>query len=213
MKDKKNIITLAIGIGLLAILVIGATYAFFAVTSNNEFGTKYLSADLEEMGTVTLTKIQESLTLNVTKEQMDPDNIGTDYYASGSATPANIGVAHVEGVGTFNCSYSLQITKSSNGNDTYELFQSGNYTDKGSDQILLNINDTTYDFNTSSLFPISHTGTISNLSSSSDQYITANMIIKNTDADQTYLNNSDLTLTFNVTKFECEVVDSNNAPA
>ena len=67
---KKVIVPIVIGVLTLLVLVIGATYAYFAVGINNNFGTTTISASADEVGTVTLTNINSTLSMNVTAADM-----------------------------------------------------------------------------------------------------------------------------------------------
>lgn len=205
---KKTLIAMGIGVLTLVLLTVGATFAYFTVNSTNQFGSLKMSASTGAIGGVTLTKVGDGLTLDVSAIDMLDDKVGTDYHASGSEEPAQMGKISVNGAGTYNCSYTLQITKSASSeeNDLYNKFQSAEYTNKGEGQIYLDVNEQRYDFNTPNLFPITYDGVVNGITSEEDKYITANLTIANTNIDQTYLNDADITLTFEVTTFKCEYV-------
>jgi len=201
--NKKILIPTIIAVVTLILLVFGATYAYFTVGSTNNFGTKNLSATIEGMAEdIILQQVENELSLDVTRVQMSEDNAGTTYYASGSSTPANIAKISTSGDGTFTCTYKINVTKSAT-NDLYTAFQG--MSTKSTNQIYLNINDSKYDFNTASLFPITYNGTISGVSKDTPQYITANLALLNKNVNQNALKGKDITLTFSISDFNCEL--------
>ena len=69
-EKKKIIVPIVIGVLTLLVLVIGATYAYFAVGINNNFGTTTISASADDVGTVTLTNINSTLSMSLTAADM-----------------------------------------------------------------------------------------------------------------------------------------------
>ena len=218
MENKKKAFIALFGILALAGLTFGATYAYFTFSSQNDFTDKVnIEASTEALGSgVSITKTTSDLTLNVTAVDMLVDNAGS-YYASGSEEDATIGKVVVAGLGTFNCTYTIDITKTSTDDtkDLYTKFQSEEYTNKSENQIYFSLNGNKYDFNTANLFDengkITYNGTLSNITSETETNITANMVIVNdSNIDQTYLNDSNIKLSFEVTEFNCELVEEDN---
>ena len=218
MENKKKAFIALFGILALAGLTISATYAYFTFSSQNDFTDKVnIEASTEALGSgVSITKTTSDLTLNVTAVDMLVDNAGS-YYASGSEEDATIGKVVVAGSGTFNCTYTIDITKTSTDDtkDLYTKFQSEEYTNKSENQIYFSLNGNKYDFNTANLFDengkITYNGTLSNITSETETNITANMVIVNdSNIDQTYLNDSNIKLSFEVTEFNCELVEEDN---
>ena len=221
MNNKKILITMIIGISTLALLTVGATYAFFAVGGTNSFGTSPVNvgAEMEELGSgVTLIKTGSDLALNLSITDMLQTNAG-EYTATGSKLASKIAKISVNGKGRYNCSYTMTITKSGT-NDLYTNFQ--NMKTKSAGQIYIEVNKgeedgKIYDFNTSNLFTnnvITYTGTINGITSSNDRYIKSNLVIVNdAEIDQTLIANSDINLAYKVTSFNCELVgDNTTAP-
>jgi len=201
--NKKILIPTIVAVATLILLVFGATYAYFTIESTNNFGTKELNATVEDMAdAVVLEQVESTLSLDVTRVQMSEDNAGTTYYASGSSTPANIAKISTTGEGTFTCTYKVSVTKSAT-NDLYTAFQG--MSTKSTDQIYLSINDSKYDFNTTNLFPITYNGTINGVSKDTPQYITANLALLNKNVNQNDLKGKDITLTFSISDFNCEL--------
>ena len=69
-EKKKVLVPIVIGVLTLLVLVIGATYAYFAVGINNNFGTTTISASADDVGTVTLTNINSTLSMSLTAADM-----------------------------------------------------------------------------------------------------------------------------------------------
>jgi len=68
---KKKITVLVIGIATLVVLVLGATYAYFAVGVNTEgFTTQNINANAESIGNVVLNKTGNGLYLNLSRVNM-----------------------------------------------------------------------------------------------------------------------------------------------
>ena len=198
-KDKKTLITMIIGVVALILLVIGATYAYFTVTNNNNFGTKTITANIPDMGSVALTS-GEALTLNMTRALMMEDAKGV-YYATPSGVPSttltetDIATATVTGVGTFDCDYTITITPSatSASKNLYTAYRDMNGTEAG--EIILTVGDTTYDFKTTD-FSTSKTleGTFSRLQAGKDKTIKASLKFTNTDTNKDVLQDKDIIL-------------------
>jgi len=202
--NKKILIPTIVAVSTLILLVFGATYAYFTIGSTNNFGTKDLSATIEDMAdAVVLEKIENELSLNVTRAMMSEDNAGTTYYASGSETPANIAKISVAGEGRYACDYTISVTKSASSpeNDLYTVFQG--MSTKSWKQLFLKISNRHYDFSTSDLFPITYSGTKGGITKDTPQYITANLALLNRNVNQNALKGKDITLTFEVTEFDC----------
>ena len=198
---KKKIIPTVIAVITLFTLVAGATFAYFRVSSTNNFGTKNITSSLQDMAdSVILSQEQSTLSLDITLDMMNRSEAGSRYYASGSSTPVNLAKISTTGEGSFTCDYTMSITKSAT-NDMYTAFQGMNT--KSTNQIYLELNGKKYDFNTTSLFPITYTNKIIGLVDGSPQYITANMAFLNKEVDQSALKNTDITLTFQITNFKC----------
>jgi len=202
---KKKLIPTIIAVVTLVLLVFGATYAYFTIGNTNNFGTKELNATLEDMASsVVLEQVENTLSLDVTRAMMSEDNAATTYYASGSSTPANIAKISVAGEGTYKCDYKITVTKSASSpeNDLYEAIKNnGGYADM---ELLLI--EELYDFGEEDLFPLTYEHTIYNITEKNPRYIVSNLFINNSMWDeQNYLKGKDLTLTYSISDFECEL--------
>ena len=97
--NKKKKYLFIIGLVALLILVLGASYAYFAVSTISNFGTRTINAQAGGIGTVTLDGNNAQLNLSVSALDMAQSNAKA-YYASASgktATPTEevIGTASV----------------------------------------------------------------------------------------------------------------------
>ncbi len=81
--DKKNTILLTvIAVATLLVAVVGATFAYFSVTTNTSDATTTVTANTGEVGTVTVSKAEGPYTLSVTAQDMaKPEEGDIKYYA------------------------------------------------------------------------------------------------------------------------------------
>ena len=208
--NKKILIPTIVAVSTLILLVFGATYAYFTIGSTNNFGTKDLSATIEDMAdAVVLEKIENELSLNVTRAMMSQDNKYTTYYASGNSTPANIAKMSVAGEGRYACDYTISVTKSSSSeeNDLHTTVKN----ERGYNDVYFRINKDSYDFARTTSFPITYSGTAYGITKNTPRYITSNLEIKNTSSNQNYLKGKDITLTLEVTEFDCYLNEADDS--
>jgi len=211
MKDKKTMIGLIVGVVALVLLTIGATFAYFTFNAQNNFGTQVIDTDIEDLGSgVTLTNLNSELSLDIKVTDMLQDKVGTTYYASGSETPAQIAKMSVDGAGTFNCSYTIEVEP-----DTTDAGNALVMNVTRANELIFSINENTYDmvnFDTYFTYDeesqktlLKYNGRVTGITSANDEYITANLALTNTNEDQTAFAGDDMTLTMKVTNFECKV--------
>ncbi|MBQ8901446.1 MAG: hypothetical protein IJY87_00065 [Bacilli bacterium] len=210
MEKKKIIIGSVIGIITLMTLVIGAAYAYFSVTLTNNYESKKITAELEEMGTVVLSAGND-IELKLTALQMMQQEEDVIYYASSNGateeeTNERIGTASVVGNGTYSCNYTITVS-SSGTNDMYEAFQGMSTKSEG--QMVLSVNGIDYDFNTENLFPLEIKGTLNQLNEYNEKYIEAKLkFVNKSDVDQSALAGTDIELTFKIDEFKCEAAEA-----
>ena len=198
METKKIIVPTIIALITLIVLTVGATYAYFTVSTTNDFGTKTITATTPEIGSVALSS-GSNLYLNLSRVNMMSANQGTYYAVTSSAgtatkteTTTNIATATVTGEGTFNCNYTLNVA--------YTGTLKAALTATGT--AILNVNGKDYDVY-STTFPQTISGTMSGLTSSSTKSLTASLRFVNTNANQNALADKTMTLTFTATAFDC----------
>ena len=201
MEKNKILIPTIIAVITLILITFGATYAYFTVTANNEFGSKTIEATISDVGSVALST-GSNLYLNLSRIDMIPANVGTYYAVSDSEgiattepTTINIGTATVTGEGTFSCSYKLLINYEGNLKEALE----------NENVAVLTVNETTYDvFDTE--FPLTMNESITNLVDGFPQNITAQFKFVNTNSIQNELKNKHLKITFTVLDFNCTAI-------
>ncbi len=227
MEDKKNNKKLLIlGIVTILLFVVGASYAYFAVSTTNNFGTHTISGTMEDVGSVALTSTNNNISINLTAADMMQGSSDIYYYGSTDGTPLTnsdwpaplikLADAIVTGSGYYDCNYTVSITASGT-NNMYTAFQGMN--GKSAGQIGFGIGDYIYgytggsqgegtrvDFNTANLFPVTYNGVINGISSSKPGAIYGALAVANkSNVDQTALAGTDITMTATVTSFTCAV--------
>jgi len=202
--NKKILVPTIIGITFLIMLIIGTAYAYFSVNTRYDFSAS-ASATTPKVGSVTFQGTNQILSMDLTRADMMSNNAGR-YYASFNGktkipTEEVIGVASVDGEGTYSCDYTIKIDD--NSNSIYDKFQS--MAGKSEGQIVLTVNGVDYDFNTSNLFPKRISGTLSGISETSPQNITAGLkFVNSSSINQSALKESSISLSFIAESFSCE---------
>ena len=205
MKSKKLLFSTIFAVVFLIVLVFSATYAYFTVEVAKNFGTVSINASAPTVGTVTL-RAGNNLTMNLTVAQMADMGIDTTYYASANGatttvTSPAIATASVDSEGTYSCNYTISVAASAT-KSMYTAFQE--MASKSTGQIVLTVGSNTYDFNTAGLFPITVTGTLSGITSTSAKTLTAQLkFVNKTGVVQNALAGTDITLKFTPTAFDC----------
>jgi hypothetical protein len=205
MEDKKKILLVFI-VAIFLVLIVSATYAYFAVSTVNNFGTSTINAQAGGIGTVTLNGNNAQLNLSVTALDMVQGNSDITYYASSSGkttteTEEVIGTASVTpstDTNYYHCTYTLFVTHTGT-NDMYNAFnhQTNNvydYTNRSEGQIILTINGVDYDFYNA--WPINNQ--ISGefyIKGNQTRDITASLrFVNDSDINQTYLAGTDISI-------------------
>ena len=219
---KKALVPIVVGVATLLVLVIGATYAYFAVGTSNNFGTTTISASADDVGTVTLTNINSTLSMSLTaadmmRQEAEECKAGQScyeslfYFASPSGKTTDENMAWEIGRATvtpntdtnyYSCDYTLSVSNTGTTN-MYTAF--GNMTNKSAGQIVFQINDTTYDWYTNGM-PNSYTGNMI-VSVDNPGHITAGLkLVNDGRIDQTALAGTDIAITIQATNFSCTAI-------
>jgi len=210
--NKKMVIKFSLGIILLVVLVVGATFAYFTMNNSIDSSPTNLNAELDEVGNVALIS-GDNLNLEISQYDMKNKDKDVSYYASKNGkvlteTEEVIAYTSVVGNGLFDCSYTLTVTDKGT-NSIYNAFQ--NMSGKSENQIVLTINGEDYDFNTDNLFPLAINGTLNSVSETMVQEIKAKLkLVNKTNIDQSALAGTDIYLDFGIDKFECKPVKEIN---
>lgn len=163
METKKVVLPTIIAVVTLIALVAGATYAFFAVGTTDNFGTTTINATAASVGTVAVASTNS---LKLAVSAVDMMNNGTsdinyfavpttetskNYDTPTQATAPTIGTATVTGNGTFNCQYTLQVTPSSTGTSMLTALKAMSGDEPTTGQLILTVNGTDHDLFNESL--------------------------------------------------------------
>jgi hypothetical protein len=225
------------GLVTLLLLVLGASYAYFAVTTVSNFGTSIINAEAGEIGSVTLNGSNAILSMDITAldmvQQCEYELIGSEgndwyqancsnqnYYASSSGTTTNptvvsLGSASVSSstdANYYHCSYTLNLTHSGT-RDMYNIFNSQtnnayDYANRSYGQIVLTVNRNSYDFYES--WPSTISGDFYT-TYGDPAYITAGLMLTNDGyTDQTYLADSYISISVSVAQnsFSCAPIST-----
>ena len=124
--ERKTIIKMIIGLSILGVLVLSATYAYFTVEVINNTGTQTITATLENIGSVVM-RGKNNISLQLTRSQMMNMGEEVNYYGSSEGTKTEetseiIGEASVEGEGVYSCDYTLKVNATGT-NNMYTAFQ------------------------------------------------------------------------------------------
>ena len=208
--NKKMLFYTILIIGLLIVLVTGATYAYFNVPFTRATGTVKAIVEGPPDGSVVITS-GEVLSLNMERAGMMQQNADRTFYATttGNGKPVEeqsekpvVATAKAIGNYTFNCDYKLHVQMEGN---MYEAFQT--LEDKSEGQIVLTVDNHNYDFANSTELKdgFDVTGQITNLSSSKPQTINAQFkIVNKSNIDQTGLKNTNVKFNFSIVEFTCK---------
>ena len=180
METKKVVLPTIIAVVTLIALVAGATYAFFAVGTTDNFGTTTINATAASVGTVAVASTN-SLKLAVSAVDMMNNGTSDIYYFAvpttetsknydtpTQATAPVIGTATVTGNGTFNCQYTLEVTPSSTSDGTNMLTKLKAMTSPKptTGQLILTVNGDDYDLHSTAISdqaPLEIPGTFTNI--------------------------------------------------
>lgn len=206
-KNRSVIISMIIIILTFILLIVGSTYAYFSAT-NNISGYTGVNIKFESVGIPRLES-KNNLKLNITLVNMVKQNENVSYYATLDGNPTTnennevIATASIDGNGVMDCNYIFEVNASGK-NNMYEAFSSMN--DKSTGQLILNVDGTDYDLYDVT-FPLTVSGTITNLSENNSKDIKASFrIVNRYDKDQSDLADKDLTLKFSAKTFSCSLV-------
>lgn len=210
--DTKDLKMLVIPTLLMVItfflLIVGATYAYFSVSTTSNSASSSVNTKAENVGISTL-KTGNNLSLNLTLVDMMQSTNDITYYATLTGTPSTsevsevIGTAEVDGNGVMKCDYEL-IVNLSGTNNMYTAFK--NMSTKSVGQLVLNVSGTDYDLYNET-FPLTINGTLENVKDEFPKNISASFrIVNKKDADQSKLAGTDIVISFSVNDYKCQIV-------
>lgn len=205
---KKALISTIIMVITFVVLIMGASYAYFSIGAANNFNTINVSGSASTVGNVALSA-GKNLKLNLSAINMMQSTSDQVYYATESGSPSTtltslaIATAKVNGNGTMKCEYTLNASVSGT-NNMYAAFQ--NMAGRSTGQLVLVVDGVEYDlYNTT--FPTTMSGEISGINSTTSDFIMASFkVVNKSNVKQDSLAGTDLTISFTVAKFECQVI-------
>mgnify|MGYP004673415553 CR=1 FL=1 len=211
--DKKQRISFIIGIFALLIFVIGATYAYFSIGTNNTTTDSSVVGTTNKYGTASLTTNTSKLYLKFTSDEMSEDYQGTTYYANSDSagTPLTTNPNYVlataslaDGDLPLDCEYNYKVTATvtkeiNDGSDSDVKITIGSTTKTlkeltaaGTDGIVIN-------------------GKLKNLVTGTNQTISLSSTVTNTPSNQNGLSGNSYTVTIspyisgNTKSFSCKL--------
>ena len=206
---KNMVIPTALMVITLVVLALGAAYAYFTVSTSNGVSTMKVTTTVESVGIASLAH-GSNLQLHLTNDDMMKKNDNIIYCATIDGVPSTeknevaIATASINGNGTMNCTYELLASITGEKN-MYDAFQRMG-KNKTSNQLILSVDGKDYDFNDTS-FPSIITGTLEGLKEENTKNIMASFrVVNRSDINQSELAATDLTISFSVNKFECNIV-------
>ena len=122
--NKKEKIVALVGLATLLIAVLGATYAFFQINTNNESSNTSITGSTPEKSLVTLNQGTNNLHLNISASDMSYDNKTKEYYGTdvenksyeenetdGTKTIAEVELTGGEATTKYSCTAKLTVSK------------------------------------------------------------------------------------------------------
>ena len=211
--NKKTIIGLVVGIVSMVILIVGAAYAYFSVSTIVNFNTAAVMYSVGDQSTIILNGTSTTLYLDVTGKDMIKRDNDLIYYGSNDGktkekTTEQIGIAtptDPNDPGIYYCEYTLNLSHTGD-NDMYNMFSGAtngirNYQFASRGQVVLTVNGNEYDFYDPWPNQIKSSFYVSNDDPGS---IDVGIRFKNSNClNQTYLADTDITVTFTVTNLNC----------
>lgn len=206
-KTKKILFPLFFIIITFILIVIGTTFAYFAVNVINNSTKININGNVDDVGSVAL-KSENDLNLRITIDKMMDKGRDVEYYATigGEASETKVDVAiasiNVNGDNTMKCDYILNGTIIGTSN-MYDAFK--NMSTATSGQLVLYVAGKEYDlYNTN--FPIKVTGSTEIKGNDKSEILASFKVVNKTNINQNDLAGTDLNISFTVEEFRCEVV-------
>lgn len=197
--SKKFLIPAILAVFTLIALVFGATYAFFQVqTASGIFQARNVTADVPDVGIVTIGNAETSILLNMTREKMleNATYYGTNLGAVKTDTVQNIPIATLQStVGNVTCDLSFDA-------EFVDNSLPANLTSTG--LMLLSVGSNSYDLKTyNNNFSIDLSDI---LVTPTQSYINASLkYIVSTSVDQKNEAEKNLNMTLSLNTYSCNV--------
>ena len=207
-KQKKLFI---IGLMTLLVFVVGATYAYFQVSTTNNVSSSSVTGTAKNFGTVSLTTNTSKLYLNFNNNEMSTDYAGTTYYANSnsSGTPLTTNPNYTlatasltDGEFALDCDYSFTVTASVN----------TAITDGSDSDVKITIGNTTLTLKelTASSNGVTVNGNIKNLVTGTNQTIGVSSSVTNSNANQNSLMGNSYTISIAKPSISCDLHEASS---
>ncbi|MBE5806331.1 MAG: hypothetical protein E7313_06495 [Clostridiales bacterium] len=208
--NKKVIVYMVVASVFLLVLIVGATYAYFAA-GNSATGTTNLDASTEKVGTVVVENPTENLYLKLSAYDMQQNKAGNFYYATNDesknyeTTRVNYTISKYNIDGgvddtIYNCRFNLNITAPSQikSGDMYLHLEGLNGA---------KINGVT-EINSSLGTVTNYTVSFITEGNNSGELVNGTISFYNKSSDQSYLEGETLSTVITNSELDCEVAES-----
>ncbi len=214
--NKKQRVTLLIGLVTLLIAVLGATYAYFQISANTENNNTNITGKTPDKSLVTLKQVTSNLHLNISASDMSYENRTHEYYATagedpyvgteelGTKTIASIELTGGEETTRYSCTAKLTVSKvmdESNPDTMIEVLQPGDIILQFKGNLIneqLDLNELKE--NNPKEYNLSF-----KVKGNSPEEIQAYIKFLNKDENQNYLAGRKLNIDINIDNLKCEV--------
>ena len=230
--DKKNTMLLTvIAVATLLVAVVGATFAYYTISTVDTNNTSTFTAATAKVGTVTMTRETENMHIAVSAADMSTNNQGTTYYSITGAYTAPVSGPIVASRGTTAVEHNLFTATASNGESdalydchfTLTAVKSGTMASElsagdatlvigGASTVDSTSANGSYDlvthFTAANSTTLTKTVYFHNISGTAAQTLTGHLELHNTSESQNDIADKTLTVTLSATGLTCEQVNA-----
>ena len=212
MEKKNTMLLTVIAVATLLVAVVGATFAYFSVSTSNSSQTVNVTGQTTAVGSATMTTPVTAMHLNLTGAEMAESLKGTGKYYSAtgdedyltSAQPVNIAEMKVTGgdaTVSYTCDYELTITRGATDTMIAKMVANDGKLVLAGDSIT---GTKEHALTTITAEGVKVAGTVSNLSTAASEFVTAYVEVDNTTAEQGFAN-TNLAIEIKATAFTCTI--------
>ena len=118
MEKKNTLLLTVIAVATLLVAVVGATFAYFSLTTSGGSSTE-ATISTPKVGEAVISAKASALQLSLTAQDMDKTNAGTIYYASVSGTDKNnsseipiaqVALSNAQDTAKYTCTTTVKVT-------------------------------------------------------------------------------------------------------
>ena len=212
MEKKNTMLLTVIAVATLLVAVVGATFAYFSVSTANSSSTVNVTGQTTAVGAATLTTPTVAMHLNLTAAEMAEAVKGTTYYSAvgekayeTSAIPQVIAKAEVTGgdeTVSYKCDYTLTVKAGATDTMTAALGAGEGKLILAGDSIT---SSKEIDLSSLATGDATITGSFASLTSAAAQEITAYAQLTNAETEQPDLVNKTLAVEITDATFTCTI--------